>query len=167
MARTTTAPTTQTMKIIPGLVATLHCLLQLQHMLHSLWSPIFTDPEKVKGCQPLHCVTSSWQSPAGLDHAGPGHLVHEVDQLHRLVLLLLLAHPLERARTRFFFATSHRVDLNEMGVNQNERFLNIFISLIRYRQGMNTLCLFSLYSSVSLSSSSLYSASFPLNRIFS
>ena len=31
---------------------------------------------------------------------------------------------------------------------------------------MYTLCLFSLYSSVSLSSSSLYSASFPLRRMF-
>ena len=94
------------MKIIPSLVATLHCLLQLQHVVHSLWSPIFTDPEKVKK------MSTTEQSPAGLDHAGPGHLVHEVDQLHRLVLLLLLAHPFERARTRFFFAASHRVDLN-------------------------------------------------------
>ena len=60
-------------------------------------------------------IVSLVDSPAGLDHAGPGHLVHEVDQLHRLVLLLLLAHPFERARTRFFFAPSHRVHLNEVG----------------------------------------------------
>ena len=64
-----------------------------------------------KPCQ----IVSLVDSPARLDHASPGHLVHEVDQLHRLVLLLLLAHPFERAWTRFFFAPSHRVHLNEVG----------------------------------------------------
>ena len=111
---------TMKMKVIPGLVATLHCLLQLQHMLHSLWSPVFTDPEKLNLCQPHFLL----KSPARLDHAGPGHLVHEVDQLHRLVLLLLLAHPLQRTRTRLFFATSHWVDLNEVR-NQTKSEIHI------------------------------------------
>ena len=108
----TQTTTPSTMKVIPGLVATLHCLLQLQHMVYSLWAPIFTDPEKTYS---NHCVLCDLllQSPAGLDHAGPGHLVHEVDQLHRLVLLLLLAHTFKRARARLLLATSHRVDLKQ------------------------------------------------------
>ena len=105
-------------------------------------------------------IVSLVDSPAGLDHAGPGHLVHQVDQLHRLVLLLLLAHPFQGAWARLLFATSHRVDLDEAKVQPR---LGVSEQVCQFSF---TLCLFSLYSSVSLSSSSLYSASFPLNKYF-
>ena len=121
--------------MIPSLVAALHCQIKDNNNTNNendTWPgghPALPLAAAAHAPQPLvahlHQPWKSWtdanhccvtcSGPAGLDHAGPGHLVHEVDQLHRLVLLLLLAHPFERARTRFFFAPSHRVHLNEVG----------------------------------------------------
>ena len=46
-----------------------------------------------------------------LDDPRPHHLIHEVDQLDGLVLLLLLAHPLEGAGALFLLAAGHGVHL--------------------------------------------------------
>ena len=46
----------------------------------------------------------------GLDEPAPGELVHHVHQLHRLVLFLLLAHPLQRVPPLLLHAAGDRVD---------------------------------------------------------
>ena len=71
-------------------------LNQLQHVLHSLGSAVLAQPRG--GDQTLECEKILKSSHLiKMQHLFL-HLVHQVDQPHGLVLLLLLAHSLRKQR---------------------------------------------------------------------